>query len=267
MNALQPQPAQAPSEPQTAQVLHTLLTNSESLFNVAREYELEMHVQSLTRQVLADKAKIGIDRVDDFLNRKKPYVSLSTFLKIAKALGKEPLQPPAPPKEQEAPDELGGYTIKSAKQYIGEYLCIRPLFGNPKHLNAYLMDLVWNEKEHCLAFEERRRFDKRHAQRGKVYIPTGQPYISLLTADAGEVRHIILARNREGIMRGLVQTLFNRGGELYTPVCAPIVLRKTNGEVIEDADLGQIDSKKAKYKTYRELLNEVLENDFARLVS
>jgi transcriptional regulator with XRE-family HTH domain len=267
MNTIQPQPAQTPHAPQAAQALHALLTNFDSLFAVAREYELEMHVQGLSRQLLADKAGIGIDRVDDFLNRKKPYVSLSTFLKIAKALGKDPLQPAAAPKEQEAPEELGGYTAKTAKPYIGEYLCVRPLFGNPKYLNAYLIDLLWNEKEHYLYFQERKRFDKRHEQKGKVYIPNGQPYISLLTADGGEVRHIILSRNKEGVMRGLIQTLFNRGGELYTPVCGPIVLRKMNGEVIGDADLGQIDPKKPKYKTYRELLTEVLENDYARLIS
>lgn len=250
--------------PQAMQ-LQAMLTNLDSLYAIARDYELEMHVQGLGRQLLADKAGIGIDRVDDFFNRKKPYVSVQTFLKISKALGKQPLQ--AAIKEKEAPEELGGYTAKTARQYIGEYLCIRPLFGNPKFLNVYLMDFLWNEKEHYLTFQEKSRFDKRHEQKGRVYIPNGQPYMSLLTADEGEVRHIILSRSREGVMRGLIQTLFNRGGEIYTPVCGPIVLQRTNGEVIGDADLGQVDPKKPKYKRYRELLTEVLENDFARLIS
>jgi hypothetical protein len=251
-----------------AQALHAMLTNSDSLFAIAREYELEMHVRTLSRLQLAAKAGIGIDRVDDFFNQRRPYVSLPTFLKIAKALEKDPLQPVAPQKKDEAheaPEELGGYTAKAVRQLIGEYLCIRPLFGNPKYLNAYQMDIIWNEKERYLSFQERKRFDKQHEQGGKVYVPQGQPYIHLVTAYEGEVRHIVLSRDRE-IMRGLIQTLFRRGGNLLTPVCCPIVLKKTNGQPLDDADLGQIDPKNPKYKTYRGLLSEVLEQDYARII-
>jgi hypothetical protein len=113
-----------------------------------------------------------------------------------------------------------------------------------------------------------KRHDATFEQGGKVYMKDGLPYMYLVTIDAGEVRHIVLSRTltpNGGTFRGLIQTLWRRGGEQYMPVNAPIVLHKISGGE-HQFDLGKVDPTKPMYNKYREMLAEVTANGFVQQV-
>lgn len=204
-----------------------------------------------------------MDTIHDVLNKFKPVCSPNTLHKIEKALGKVFVE-----EVEDAPEELGGYSAKEVQRYVGKYICIRPYFGDPKSLNAYEIEIAWSRDARCLMFKESKRFDPGHAQAGKIYIKDGLPYMYMVTVDAGEVRHIVVSRTKDKTkFRGLIQTLWDRGGEYYMPVSAPIVLYKIPENNEQVFDLGRIDRKKPMYQTYRDMLSEVTAEGYALQVA
>lgn len=126
--------------------------------------------------------------------------------------------------------EIGGYTEESAKELEGRYVCFRPGFGDPGTITAYLVIIRWDRAHACLAFEEQSRPDGAHTQRGMVYLPNGKPFWSLVTVDKGSVRLLMVCRPVEGIARGIILTLSTPRGAHFTPVAAPVVLRRLGEE-------------------------------------
>jgi hypothetical protein len=125
--------------------------------------------------------------------------------------------------------ELGGYSRDSVEELEGRYVCFRPTFSNPAVVNAYEVTIRWDDKRASLVFEERNRPDSSHSQVGQVYIPDGKPFMSLVTADKGAVRVIIVTRpDHAGVARGLILTLSNPGGIHFIPATAPVVFRRLN---------------------------------------
>ncbi|MDP1961523.1 MAG: hypothetical protein Q8K93_04900 [Reyranella sp.] len=172
---------------------------------------------------------LASDTIYDALNSKKPHFSDRTLFKIEKALGKSFLGQRRR-QEDEAPEHLGSYSVSAAKPYIGEYVCVRLDFTNPRNLYVYLMDIAWSDEEGHLTFQEKQRKDAKFTNKGNVYLPPGSPIVNLVTVHQGKVRHIIASQiDGDGVMRGLLQTLHNPFGAAYVPVSTPFVLRKTNG--------------------------------------
>jgi hypothetical protein len=127
----------------------------------------------------------------------------------------------------EAAHELGSYARASVEALEGRYVCFRPAFSSADVINAYVIAVRWDEEESCLMFEERERVDAAHAQRGRVYIPDGRPFLSFVTVEKGAMRLIMVSRpESSGAARGLITTLSNPAGVHFTPVSAPIVLRR-----------------------------------------
>jgi hypothetical protein len=126
----------------------------------------------------------------------------------------------------DAPQNLGGYTHANVRELEGKYLCLRPAFSSTGAISAYLVTIRWEDAESCLIFEEQGRADATYTQRGRIYVPDGKPYMSLVTIERGAIRVIMVSRPiGPTSARGLIFTLSNPGGMQFTPVSAPIVLK------------------------------------------
>lgn len=153
------------------------------------------------------------------------------------------------------PDAMGGYSLRTAEPYIGEYVCVRPYFKNPKNLYAYEMDISWSEDQGHLIFQEKNRRDAKYTHKGDVYLAEGSPVVNLVTITKGKVRQILLSTIDGGVMKGLLQTLHNTSGTALKPVSTPfVVIKKTNGRQFE---IGELDETRSDYAAYRHLLEEV----------
>jgi hypothetical protein len=169
-------------------------------------------------------------------------------------------------KGNDAPPELGSYSFKLVEHLQGSYLTIRPLFGNPKIINAYIINMRWDPERPCLAFSEAERADKKYARSGAVYQEAGKPFLNLLAIKAGEVRnYLVTMPDDEGIARGLILTTHNPNAFNYTPVTAPCCLRKLGGD--ERPATGFIDENHASYSAYAELLASIVSGGYGRFVT
>ena len=155
----------------------------------------------------------------------------------------------------DAPQNLGGYSHTNVQGLEGKYLCLRPAFSSIGVISAYLVTIRWEDAESCLIFEEQGRVDAGYTQRGRIYVPDGKPYMSLVTIERGAVRVIMVSRPvGPTSARGLIMTLSNPGGMQFTPVSAPIVLKP-----IADASsqLGFIRADSPSYASYVQELEAV----------
>jgi hypothetical protein len=67
-------------------------------------------------------------------------------------------------------------------------------------------------------FEEQARVDAGHTQCGRVYIPDGKPFMSLVTVERGAVRLIMVSRpDGDTSARGLLMTLSRLRTQLGIP--------------------------------------------------
>ena len=154
-----------------------------------------------------------------------------------------------------APD-LGSYTRSSVEALEGRYLCFRPAFSSADVINVYVIAVRWDEGESCLMFEERERVDAAHTQKGRVYIPDGRPFMSFVTVEKGAMRLIMVSRPESNeAARGLITTLSNPAGVHFTPVSAPIVLKRV---VDQTPQLGFVQRGAADYDAYRQELEVVI---------
>ncbi|MGL3210748.1 hypothetical protein [Bradyrhizobium sp. BR 1433] len=163
-----------------------------------------------------------------------------------------------------ASKELGAYNRNSVDELQGRYVCFRPTFSNSAVVNAYEVSIHWDDKRASLVFEERNRPDSSHSQVGQGYIPDGKPFMSLVTADKGAVRIIMVTRpDHDGVARGLILTLSNPGGTHFIPASAPVVLRRLSETIPQ---MGFVHQDSEDYPTYVRQLSEV-EPEFATFAS
>lgn len=167
----------------------------------------------------------------------------------------EELEPAAASRSDVAAQNYGGYLRANVAHLEGRYVCFRPAFTAPGVISAYLMDLRWDEAASCLTFEEKDRADAGHAQRGRVYIPDGRPFISFVTVERGAIRLVTVSRPEQGeSARGLIMTLSNPVGMNFTPACAPVVLKRIEDKIPR---LGFIRTDAPDYEFYRRELETV----------
>jgi hypothetical protein len=167
--------------------------------------------------------------------------------------------------EDQAASDVGGYTRQAVDYLQGDYLCVRPLFTDPAGLNAYLVRIGWDRVTRILRFEELSREDAKYAQKGTVYIPFGTPFLNLVSSHQGNLRTVVLSLpDREGICRGLITTLSNPKGTMYTPVAAPVFLRRLNAG--EQPSVGFIKPESASYSGYLDVLASVIADEYGRFV-
>jgi len=163
-----------------------------------------------------------------------------------------------------APVYMGAYTRAGVDHYIGSYLTIRPSFSIAGGIMAYRTDIVWDDEWPSLLFQERDRPDKPFLHRGRLYIPASSMYIHLVSLTKGAMRMVMVSQlDPAGQMRGLITTLYKQRAQLL-PVSAPIVYVK-RGDFAGVA-LGEIVAADASHRDYKQLLDDTVEQGYARLL-
>lgn len=242
--------------------------DSETLSNRVRE---ELARRRMTRQALADAAKISISTLEKVLAGRRAF-TLGTIVRLeeglgAKLLDRAPLNGRASnghaaDSNGTAPDALGNYNRAAVAWIEGSYLTIRPSFGERGAVYAYRTDISWDDATSTLVFSEMERTDKDYAQYGSVAVPHQSGHIYLVTNRHGQHRMIVVARPTiQGEMHGLLTTLQSGRGAHLSPVATPIVLKslKKDGK----AHYGRIAQGHAQYATYSALLRKTLAENFA----
>jgi transcriptional regulator with XRE-family HTH domain len=221
----------------------------------------------ISRQHLADQAKLSISTLEKALSGRRPF-TLATTIRLEEALGvslrrvNDDGGAKLPPHAGLAPGDLGFYSRPAVDWIEGSYLTLRPSFGNPKAVYAYLTRILWDDATSSLLFREsERRQDAEYAQEGRVSVPHQSGYIYLLTNRQGQYRLVVVARPTiNGEMHGIITTLLRRG-PLLLPVSAPIVYVPAGATTNFDFGLIEVDHRC--YDQYRKFLMRTLEEQYA----
>jgi transcriptional regulator with XRE-family HTH domain len=126
------------------------LLSDEENRSVAAIIREELARRRITRQLLADQAKISISTLEKALSGRRRF-TLATTIRLEEALG-VPLRKLKPDGGAPAalhgvaPDELGFYARPAVSWIEGTYLTLRPSFGDPSAVYAYLTEIHWNDE-------------------------------------------------------------------------------------------------------------------------
>jgi transcriptional regulator with XRE-family HTH domain len=190
----------------------------------------ELARRRLSRQWLADEAKVSLSTLEKALSGQRPF-TLATVVRLEEALGidlrggaRVP-EPAAAAPPGLAPEEMGAYARAAVRWLEGEYLTLRPSFREPGSIYAYRTLIDWDEEKGCLSFSESSRLDREFEQQGFVSFPHLSGYIYLVTSSFGQYRLGILGRpGADGILCGVLTTLASGDGAQLTPTATPITL-------------------------------------------
>ena len=113
----------------------------------------ELARRRISRQKLADQARISISTLEKALSGRRPF-TLSTTIRLEQALGValRNNHAPAPVTHGVAPDELGFYSRRAVQWIEGAYLTLRPSFGDKDAIYAYRTEIAWDDKSSRLTF-------------------------------------------------------------------------------------------------------------------
>ena len=229
---------------------------------IAEKVREELARRRISRQRLADDAKISISTLEKALNGSRPF-TLATLVRLEQVLGTalRPKKDSRAEKLTSAPADLGGYTRAAVKMMEGDYLTLRPSFGAADAIYAYRTNIYWDEAADHLAFREAERMDSDFAQEGVVSAPVSSGHIYFYTNYQGQMRLAILGRPlKTGEMYGLLTTLLSGSGPQLLPLATPLALIPLGKEPA----FGRITVKHPRYAEYHRQLSRVTASDFVR---
>ena len=243
-----------------------------SELSLAQSHDLAVKIREelarrhMSRQKLADVAKISLSTLEKALNGSRPF-TLATVIRLETALGLalRPRSEPIPLATGSAPEHLGAYSRGAVKWLERDYLTLRPSFGGTAAIYAYRISVTWDPVQACLVYHESDRIDAPFSQKGVVSVPNKSGHIYLHTNDDGQFRLAVLGRPQiGGEMYGLLTTLKAGPGSQLTPISVPLALipmRELPGA------FGRIAPDTADYGLYRSHLDKVTEGGFAALLT
>ena len=201
---------------------------SESVALVVRE---ELARRRLSRQWLADQAKVSLSTLEKALAGRRPF-TLATVVRLEEALGTS-LRGPAARVETGtklfAPESMGAYARPAVQWLEGTYLTLRPSFSETGAIFAYLTSIAWDDARAHLTFSEAARTDSDYEQKGFVSFPVLSGAIYLVTISDGQYRVAILNRPSASGLSGILLTLAAGEGAQLTPAAVPIALTPMAG--------------------------------------
>ena len=230
---------------------------------IAQRLREELARRRISRQGLADLARISLSTLEKALSGSRPF-TLATVVRIEDVLG-TPLRDPRPaaPDIAAAPEAMGAYSRQAVRWIEGDYVTLRPSFGSASQICAYKTSIFWDAGAGHLRFAEADRIDSAFTQTGHVSMPNLSGHTYLVTSEAGQHRLIMLGRaTREQRMYGLLATLQVGSGSQLVPVACPIALVPLTQ--LPDAQFGLMAPGDAHEANYRAILDAALANDFCR---
>lgn len=242
------------------------VTQSRAIAQAVRE---ALARRRISRQTLADEARISLSTLEKALAGRRPF-TLATTIRLEEALGQSLRQPagpvPAPNVSRHAPDDLGAYARDGVSWLEGRYLTLRPSFQRAEVIFAYRTEIAWDEEDARLVFREAERIDAPFAQSGSVAVPSQSGMIYLVTNWRGQHRLALLCRpNIQGEMYGILTTLHAGRGTQLTPAAAPLAL--VPERLADDLRYGRILPGEPPYAAYRAQLDRVLAEGYATFIT
>jgi len=233
---------------------------------IAATIREEIARRRISRQTLAEQAKLSISTLEKALGGRRPF-TLATTVRLEQALGvslrkgaDEPIA--ASVNGDVAPDHLGAYSRRSMQWIEGDYITLRPSFGEKGAIYAYRTEIIWDIAASCFEFRESERQDAAYTQFGEVSMPNQSGHVYLVTNRHGQFRVITISRPTiAGEMYGIINTLLAGRGSLLTPIAAPIAYVPIAR--IPDPTYGRIRAKEQNYDAYRAHLQKITDEPFA----
>lgn len=230
---------------------------------VGRRVREELARRRISRQALADMAKVSLSTLEKALAGTRPF-TLATTLRIEEALGVA-IRPASLSSTggSTAPDNMGAYARAAVGWLEGRYLTLRPSFGTPGAIYAYLTTIRWLDDKGHLGFFESERIDARFQQAGHVSMPNLSGHIYLVTNEHGQYRLQTFSRPTiDGTLYGVLASLQAGPGSQLVPIAAPIAMWKA--EQPDEGACGLIAPGSAYHTPYREKLVAATQDDYVR---
>jgi transcriptional regulator with XRE-family HTH domain len=241
--------------------------SAEQSRQIAETIREEIARRRISRQSLAEQAKLSLSTLEKVLGGRRPF-TLATTVRLEQALGVSLRKtvdapvPSAPVNGDVAPDSLGAYSRRAVSWLEGVYVTVRPSFGDKEALYAYRTEIAWEAAVSSLVFREGERTDAAYTQFGEVAVPNQSGFIYLVTNRHGQHRLITVSRPTiTGEMYGIITTLLAGRGSLLTPIAAPIAYLPVKN--IPGPTVGRISSDNVNYAVYREHLRRTIDEPFA----
>jgi len=235
------------------------LEGSESVALVVRE---ELARRRLSRQWLADEARVSLSTLEKALAGRRPF-TLATVVRLEDALGTALRSRPVHEEPKLfAPESMGNYSRPAVQWLEGTYLTLRPSFSEAGAIFAYLTSIGWDEENGHLVFSEASRTDSEYEQKGFVSFPNISGAIYLVTIWQGQYRVALLNRPSGRWLSGILLTLAAGEGAQLTPASLPIVLLPTTAE--ENKTVGVVRAGDDAFEEYRTCVDRVTERGYAR---
>ena len=233
---------------------------SESVALVVRE---ELARRRLSRQWLADQAKVSLSTLEKALAGRRPF-TLATVVRLEEAFGTS-LRGPAARVETGtklfAPESMGAYARPAVQWLEGTYLTLRPSFSETGAIFAYLTSIAWDDARAHLTFSEAARTDSDYEQKGFVSFPVLSGAIYLVTISDGQYRVAILNRPSASGLSGILLTLAAGEGAQLTPAAVPISLTPMAGR---QPVVGVVRQGDECFDEYRACVDRVTHRGYAR---
>jgi transcriptional regulator with XRE-family HTH domain len=241
--------------------------SAEQSRQIADTIREEIARRRISRQSLAELAKLSLSTLEKVLGGRRPF-TLATTVRLEQALGvslRKTSEAPAhvaPANGDIAPDGLGAYSRRAVAWIEGTYVTVRPSFGDKNAIFAYRTEISWDNAASSLVFRESERQDAAFTQFGEVAVPNQSRHIYLVTNRHGQHRLIMVAHLAiSGEMYGIITTLLAGRGSLLTPIAAPIAYLPI--EMVAHPTFGRVSSDDPNYALYRQHLRRTTEESFA----
>ena len=228
---------------------------------IALRVREELARRRLSRQWLADEARVSLSTLEKALAGRRPF-TLATVVRLEDALGTSLRGVPLPPIHTYAPESMGAYARPGVQWLEGSYLTLRPSFSEEGAVFAYLTEIAWSDTKGHLIFSEAGRLDAQYEQKGFVSFPNLSGAIYLVTISEGQYRLALLNRPAGGgTMCGILVTLAAGQGAQLIPAAVPIALVPMAGR--PEPQLGVIRSGDIAFDEYRGCVDRVSGGGFA----
>ena len=250
---------------QTPDKLNDGQLSDEQSREVADTIREEIARRRISRQALAEQAKLSLSTLEKALGGRRPF-TLATTVRLEQALGvslRKSTVAPAPEAGNDvAPDSLGSYSHRAVSWIEDVYITLRPSFGDKDAIFAYRTEIAWEPKVSSLVFREGERTDAAYEHTGEVAVPHQSGFIYLVINKHGQHRVITVSRPTvNGEMYGIISSLRAGPGSQLTPIAAPIAYVPLKN--VQEPTLGRIAPDNPNHALYRSHLRRTVEEPFA----